>query len=319
MIEEANISTKLVRRELSKASKIVRMWHVLIRYKYLYLMLVPGLLYIAIFHYAPMFGLVIAFQDYQVFKGVMGSKFNGLDNFIFLFQSPQFITAVKNTFIISAYKVVIGFPVPILLALLINEVRLTMFKRCVQTILYLPHFLSWIVMSGLLINFLSEQGPVNQLIKLLGGKAIFFFSEEKYFRSILVISDIWKEMGWNAIIYLAALTAVSSELYEAAKMDGATRMQCMMKISLPGIMPIIMIMLLLKMGSILNVGFEQVFNLYNPLLYGVGDIIDTYVYRIGFVDNKFHISAAAGMFKSIVACIMVVTTYYFMNKVEDNR
>ncbi|TDG00973.1 sugar ABC transporter permease [Paenibacillus piri] len=280
-------------------------------------MLVPGLLYIAIFHYAPMFGLVIAFQDYKVFKGATGSPFVGFANFVYLFKSPQFITAMKNTFIISAYKIIIGFPVPILLALLINEVRYIIFKRSVQTILYLPHFLSWIVMSGLLFNFLTEQGPVNNLIKMTGRKAIFFFSDEVYFRSILVLSDIWKEMGWNAIIYLAALTVVSQEMYEAAKIDGATRFQCMMKISMPSIMPVIMIMLLLRMGSILNVGFEQVFNLYNPMLYSVGDIIDTYVYRIGVLENKFHISAAAGMFKSVIACIMVITTYYFLEKVED--
>ncbi|WP_261381577.1 ABC transporter permease [Paenibacillus cremeus] len=288
-----------------------------IRYKYFYLMLVPGLLYIAIFHYAPMFGLVIAFQDYKVFKGVTGSAFVGFDNFVYLFKAPQFLTAMKNTFIIAAYKIIFGFPVPILLALLINEVRFLIFKRSVQTILYLPHFLSWIVMSGLLFNFLTEQGPINKLIKLTGQKAIFFFSDEIYFRTILVLSDIWKEMGWNAIIYLAALTVVSHEMYEAAKIDGATRLQCMLRISLPSIMPVIMIMLLLRMGSILNVGFEQVFNLYNPMLYGVGDIIDTYVYRIGVLENKFHLSAAAGMFKSVIACIMVITTYYFLEKVEE--
>ncbi|TVY07395.1 sugar ABC transporter permease [Paenibacillus cremeus] len=280
-------------------------------------MLVPGLLYIAIFHYAPMFGLVIAFQDYKVFKGVTGSAFVGFDNFVYLFKAPQFLTAMKNTFIIAAYKIIFGFPVPILLALLINEVRFLIFKRSVQTILYLPHFLSWIVMSGLLFNFLTEQGPINKLIKLTGQKAIFFFSDEIYFRTILVLSDIWKEMGWNAIIYLAALTVVSHEMYEAAKIDGATRLQCMLRISLPSIMPVIMIMLLLRMGSILNVGFEQVFNLYNPMLYGVGDIIDTYVYRIGVLENKFHLSAAAGMFKSVIACIMVITTYYFLEKVEE--
>lgn len=294
-----------------------RMIKNLVRYKYFYMMLTPGLLYIAIFHYAPMFGLVIAFQDYQIFKGVTGSHFVGFDNFVYLFKAPQFLTALKNTFIISAYKVVLGFPVPILLALLINEVRFLIFKRSVQTILYLPHFLSWIVMSGLLFNFLSEDGPINRFIKSSGDKAIYFFSDAVYFRSILVLSDIWKEMGWNAIIYLAALTVVSQEMYEAAKIDGATRFKCMIHISLPSIMPVIMVMLLLRMGSILNVGFEQVFNLYNPMLYGVGDIIDTYVYRIGVLENKFHISAAAGMFKSVVACIMVVTTYYFMQKVED--
>jgi putative aldouronate transport system permease protein len=304
-------------RSAHRPLALARLLKNLVRYKYFYMMLIPGLLYIAIFHYAPMFGLVIAFQDYQIFNGVWGSKFVGFDNFMYLFQAPQFITAMKNTFIISAYKVILGFPVPILLALLINEVRVLIFKRSIQTILYLPHFLSWIVMSGLMFNFLSDQGPINKLIKMTGEKAIYFFSDEVYFRSILVISDIWKEMGWNAIIYLAALTAVSKELYEAAKMDGATRFQCMIKISLPSIMPIIMIMLLLRMGSVLNVGFEQVFNLYNPMLYGVGDIIDTYVYRIGVLENKFHISAAAGMFKSVIACIMVVTTYYFLEKVED--
>ncbi|BFT70008.1 MULTISPECIES: ABC transporter permease subunit [Paenibacillus] len=317
MSENSGSQTVRLVRSARQPLALTRLLKNLVRYKYFYMMLIPGLLYIAIFHYAPMFGLVIAFQDYQIFNGVWGSKFVGFDNFMYLFQAPQFITAMKNTFIISAYKIILGFPVPILLALLINEVRILIFKRSIQTILYLPHFLSWIVMSGLMFNFLSDQGPVNKLIKMMGEKAIYFFSDEVYFRSILVISDIWKEMGWNAIIYLAALTVVSQDLYEAAKMDGATRFQCMMKISLPSIMPIIMIMLLLRMGSVLNVGFEQVFNLYNPMLYGVGDIIDTYVYRIGVLENKFHISAAAGMFKSVIACIMVVTTYYFLEKVED--
>ncbi|MDR1559396.1 MAG: ABC transporter permease subunit, partial [Clostridiales bacterium] len=201
------------------------------QYKSLYLMLLPGLLFIIIFNYTPMFGLAIAFQDYRIVKGVFGSKFVGLDNFIYLFKSIQFQYALKNTLIISLYKILFGFPIPIILALLLNEVRARFFKKTVQTILYLPHFLSWIIMFGLVFNLVKEYGAVNYIVRMFGGKTIFFLSDTQYFRWIIVISDVWKEMGWNAIIYLAALAAVSQELYEAAVIDGASRVKCMLYIS----------------------------------------------------------------------------------------
>jgi putative aldouronate transport system permease protein len=289
----------------------------LFRYRYLYMLLVPGLLYLLFFCYLPMFGLVIAFQDFKPFLGVWKSKFNGLGNFTYLFKSSQFRSALLNTFIISGYKILFGFPVPILFALLMNEIRSRTLKRSIQTILYLPHFLSWVIMFGLLFTFLSEFGPLNQLIVRLGGKTIFFLSDSRYFRSVLVLSDIWKEVGWSAIIYLAALAGISPDLYEAATIDGASRFKCIMKISLPSIVPTITIMLLLRIGGILNAGFEQIINLYNATVLNVGDIIDTYVYRIGLQQMKFGYSAAAGMFKSIIALVLVLSTNHFVKKTEQ--
>ncbi len=294
-----------------------RLSRALIRYRYLYLLLIPGLVYLIVFCYLPMVGLVIAFQDYKPFLGVWKSKMIGFGNFAYLFRSDQFVSAVLNTFIISGYKIMFGFPVPIVFALLMNEVRSRTLKRSIQTILYLPHFLSWVIMFGLLFSFLSEFGPLNQLISMLGGKPVVFLSDTRYFRSVVVISDIWKEVGWSAIIYLAALAGISPELYEAATIDGASRFKCILSISLPSILPTITIMLLLRIGGILNAGFEQIVNLYNPTVFSVGDIIDTYVYRIGLLQTKFGHSAAAGMFKSVVALVLVLSTNHFVKKTEQ--
>jgi putative aldouronate transport system permease protein len=287
------------------------------KYKYFYLMLIPGLVYIIVFHYLPMAGLAMAFQDFKLVKGIFGSAFNGLDNFRYLFKSDMFTRAFGNTAIISAYKILFGFPIPILLALFLNEIRVSAFKRTVQTIFYLPHFLSWIVMFALVYNFVKELGPLNYLIRALGGKTVFFLSDERYFRGLIVVSDIWKEMGWNAIIYLAALAGVPQDLYESATIDGASRMKCLWRISLPSIMPTIVIMFLLRIGSILNAGFEQIFSLYNSAVFSVGDIIDTYVYRIGFKDARFGVASAAGMFKSVIACILVITTNRLMGRFDQ--
>lgn len=287
------------------------------RYKFMYLMLLPGLLFIIIFHYVPMVGLAIAFQDFSPIKGVFGSKFVGFENFIYLFNSLQFRNAVVNTFIISFYKILFGFPAAIILALMINEVRAKYFQKTIQTIVYLPHFLSWIVMYGLIFNLLRESGPVDQLVQLLGGKTIHFLSDANYFRGVVIASDLWKESGWNAIIYLAALAGVPQELYEAAQMDGASRFKCLWKISLPCIMPTITIMFLLRIGSILNAGFDQIFALYNSAVFSVGDIIDTYVFRIGIQEAKFDVATAAGLFKSVFAFVLVFLTNKLMSRMDQ--
>lgn len=300
-----------------KGPLLKRLGRALIRYRYFYLMLIPGVAYILLFHYAPMFGLTIAFQDYKVSKGVLGSAFVGLDNFRYLFRSDMFRSALRNTFIVSGLKILFGFPMPILFALLMNELRAAWYKRTVQTILYMPHFLSWAIMFGLVFSFVTEMGPLNSLIRAFGGKTIFFMSDTRYFRAVLVVSDIWKEVGWNAIIYLAALAAVPQDMYEAATIDGASRFKCMTRISLPCILPTIMVMFLLRVGGILNAGFEQIFTMYNPSVFSVADIIDTYVYRIGIKETKFSVSAAAGMFKSVVACIMVFTANYLAQRAEQ--
>lgn len=285
------------------------------RQRYLYLLLIPGLAYVIIFHYIPMAGLVIAFQDYKVFLGISGSKFVGLANFERLFQTSKFLSVLANTFIISGYKILFGFPVPIILALMINEVRQKGFQRTVQTVVYLPHFLSWVIMSGIVMNLLAPgDGVINLIIKAVGGKPVFFLAESSYFRTILVVTDIWKEMGWNAIIYLAALAGVPQELHEAAVIDGSNRLQRIFYISLPYILPTITVMFLLRLGGVLNAGFDQVFSLYNSAVYDVADVLDTYVYRIGVVDRKYGFSTAVGLFKSVVACIFVLTFNYIANK-----
>lgn len=299
---------------LPKRSQTVSL---ILKNRYMYLLLLPGIIWVLLFCYGPMFGLVIAFQDYKPFWGVLKSEFNHFENFMYLFSSDQFWSAIKNTVIISFYKILIGFPMPILFALMMNELRSRALKRTVQTVLYLPHFLSWVIMYGLLYSFLGESGILNRLITSLGGKTIYFLSDTSVFRSVIVLSDIWKELGWSAIIYLAALAGVPPEMYEAATMDGANRLQATIKISLPYIFPTISIMLLLRVGGIMNAGFEQILSLYNASVFSVADIIDTYVYRIGLLQTKFGISAAAGMFKSVIAFALVVITNYFMKKADQ--
>ncbi len=285
------------------------------RYRYFYLMLIPGVIYVVLFHYVPMGGLAIAFQDYKIFLGIQGSKFVGFANFQRLFLTPKFLEVLRNTFIISGYKILFGFPVPILLAILINEVRQRAFQRTVQTVIYLPHFISWVIMSGIVMNLFAPGDGLFNLIRIaLGQKPIFYMAEPQYFRTILVVTDIWKEMGWGAVIYLAALSGVPQEIHEAAVIDGANRIQRIAYIALPCILPTIMVMFLLRLGGVLNAGFDQVFSMYNSAVYDVADILDTYVYRIGVVDRKYGFSTAVGLFKSVIACAFVLTFNYLSDK-----
>lgn len=289
-----------------------------IKYKYLYLMLLPGILYIIIFHYVPMFGLVISFEDYKIFKGISGSPWVGLGNFQTLFSSAKFYLVMRNTFLISIYKIVIGFPMPILVAILINEVRNKFFMKSVQTVIYLPHFISWIVASGLVISFLSPtDGFINNIIRFFGGAPIFFMGSSEYFRGILVVSDIWKEVGWGAIIYLAALAGVPMELNEAAIIDGANKIKRIVYVTLPYIVPTIIILLLLRIGGVLNAGFDQVFAMYNSAVYDVGDILDTYVYRVGIIETKYGFSAAVGLFKSLLAVTFLLTANWIAKRADQ--
>ncbi len=302
-------------RDLHKKPSL---WATLLRYKYLYLMLIPGLAYVILFKYLPIAGNVIAFKDYKIFKGIWGSPWCGLDNFVRLFQSDNFYQIMGNTLIISFYKILIGFPIPILLALLINEVNSAAFKKTVQTVAYLPHFISWVVIASLASTLLSpNDGAINMVREQMGLNSIFFMGDSRYFRGVLVVSDIWKEMGWSAIIYLAALAGIPLDMYEAATIDGASKLQKLVYITLPSIVPTIIIMLLLRVGGILNAGFEQVFTMYNPSVYDVADIIDTYVYRVGIVQTKYGFSAAVGLFKSVIACVMVVSCNWLSGKAEQ--
>ncbi|WP_333474255.1 ABC transporter permease [Paenibacillus gyeongsangnamensis] len=281
----------------------------------IYSMVLPGLLFFVLFKYVPMAGIAIAFQDYNVFSGVLGSKFVGLKHFHNLFTYPEFLRVLKNTLLISIYQLVFGFPAPVFIAILLNEVRRMAFKRTIQTILYLPHFLSWVIVGGLVINFLSpSSGMVNDVLRSLGRQPVFFMQEPDYFRSIVVISGIWKEVGWNTIIYLAALAGIHPELYEAAEVDGASKLRQAFHITLPSLLPTIMVLLLLRVGHILDLGFEQIYMLLNPLVTVTGEIIDTYIYRVGLLGGQYSYTTAIGLFKSVVGIILVVGANHLSKK-----
>lgn len=281
----------------------------LVRDKYLYLLLLPGMLFIIVFKYIPMYGLVIAFQEYNILQGVGGSDWVGLYQFEKLFTMLDFTSVFKNTLIISTLKLIWGFPAPIVLALLLNEVKQLVFQRFVQTVVYLPHFISWVIFSGIIIIFLNPvDGLVNQVMGWFGGEPVDFLIEKSYFRSILVATDIYKEVGWGTIIYLAAISGINPQLYEAAIVDGAGRFRQMWNITLPSIRHVIVILFILSLGNILDAGFLQTLLLYNPLVMDVADIIDTYVYRKGIVDASYSLGAAAGVFKSVIALILVAAS-----------
>lgn len=277
------------------------------RYWPLYLMLVPGILYFLVFRYWPIYGLVIAFKNFRVLDGIAASPWIGFDNFETLFKSPLFMRSLRNTMVISALKLVIGFPMPIILALMLNEVRHNGVKRLFQTISYLPHFLSWVIIYAILIALLSPaQGLISRLVTDSNGTAIPFLTDPGWFLGVIVSTDIWKEIGWSAIIYLAALTSISPELYEAAAIDGASRIQQIWHISVPGILTVILLMFILRMGYILDAGFDQIYILYNPLVYESVDILDTWVFRNGIEEFRFGLSTAASIFKSVFGLVLLL-------------
>jgi putative aldouronate transport system permease protein len=282
-----------------------RVWLRLFReYKYHYFLLLPGIVYFIIFKYVPMGGILIAFQDYKLTKGILGSPWTGLKWFEMLFASPDFWLALKNTLIISFYKIAFNFPAPIVLALMLNEIVSSGFKRTIQTIIYFPHFFSWVVLGGIMFSILSVTTGISPL---LGIKTSPLMDPDS-FRSVLVISEIWKNAGWGTIIYLAAIAGINPELYEAAKMDGANRYHLIRNITLPSIASTIVVLLILRTGHVLSAGFDQVFILYNPLVYNVADILDTYVYRVGLTSGRFPLATAAGLFQSAVGLILLLLT-----------
>jgi putative aldouronate transport system permease protein len=273
----------------------------------MYLLLVPGLIFLLLFKYTPMYGLLIAFQDFNIFDGISGSQWVGLAQFQKLMLSDEFHQVFINTLLISLYKIVILFPIPIVLALLLNEVRRMLFKRTIQTIIYLPHFLSWVIISGLFINILSTSGGlVNDVITWFGGSPISFFLDNHYFRSVVVFTSGWKEVGWNAIIFIAAVAGIEQEQYEAGSIDGAGRIKQMIYITLPGILPTIVLMFILRLGYLLDAGTEQILTLYNPVVYQTGDVMGTYVYRVGLGQSDYSFSTAVGLFNSVVGFMLIV-------------
>ncbi|WP_135556138.1 ABC transporter permease [Paenibacillus cymbidii] len=276
------------------------------KYKYLYLMVAPLVIYYVVFHYMPMYGAVIAFQDFSPGLGIAGSKWVGLQHFSDFINSYYFWRLVKNTFLLSFYSLIFGFPAPILLALLINELGKDLFKRFVQTISYLPHFISTVVICGIVIDMTSSDGLINDIIAMFGGERASLLSNPGLFRTIFVSSSIWTELGWGTIIYLAALSTVNPHLYEAAEMDGAGRYTKIRHITLPAIAPVIVILLILQMGRLLSVGWEKVMLLYNPLVYDTADVISTYVYRRGLEQADYSYSTAIGLFNAVINFILLV-------------
>lgn len=286
----------------------------------LHLMVLPSFLLVLVFSYGPIGGLVIAFQKFSLVKGIFGSKWVGLDNFDYMFHLPDIWQVVRNTVSIAVMKIAAGLIVPIFVALLLNELRAQAFKRWIQTMIYLPHFLSWIILGGVLIDILSPTtGIVNQFLGLFGVEPIYFLGSVHWFPGVIVASDVWKEFGFSTIVYLAALTGINPSLYEAAVIDGANRWKQTLHITLPGIMPVIVLLTTLSLGNVLNAGFDQIFNLYSPQVYESGDIVDTFVYRLGLVDSQYSLATAVGLLKSAVSVALISGSYYLAYRFANYR
>lgn len=277
------------------------------RDRQLLLLFIPCVLFYVIFRYGPLYGLVIAFKDYSVFQGVLGSEWVGLEHFQKFFSNQDFWMLFRNTFLLGFFTLIFGFPFPIILAVLLNEVRVKWFKKSIQTFSYLPAFLSVVIISSMIIDFLSPtNGLINQFISFLGFEKKYFLVDPNWFRPIYVISEIWATMGYQAIIYLAAIAGISPTLYEAAKVDGANRWHMMRNITIPGLMPTVVVMFILNTGNMFRIGYEKVLLLYNPLTYDVADVFSTYVYRKGLLESSYSYAAAVGMFESAVALVMLL-------------
>ncbi|WP_274365168.1 ABC transporter permease [Paenibacillus thermotolerans] len=301
-----NHTASPVRSEIGAPQQAGR-WKRWKRYRSLLIMLIPGMLYYVIFHYLPMYGVVLAFKDFKITQGILGSPWVGLHWFEKVFSDSYFFTVLKNTMIISLYKLIFGFPVPILFALLLGEISNVKFKKAVQTVSYLPHFISWVVLAGIFFTIFSMEGPINMILGWFDVNPMLFLADDRYFRSILVLTSIYQGFGWGSIIYFAAISNIDPQLYEAAVIDGAGRFKRMFYISIPMLVPVIAIMLILSMSGILDAGFDQIFNMYNPRVMNVSDIIDTYVYRRGLVEMDYSYATAVGLFKAVVALILILT------------
>lgn len=283
----------------------------------LHLMILPGLLFILIFKYMPLGGITIAFKEFLPGKGIWGSPWVGLENFEYMLALPDTKRVMWNTLFIAAAKILINFPVPIIISILLNEVKNHRFKRSVQTIIYLPYFISWVILAGIIQDLFAKEGLINQFLGIFGAEPVLFLGNKYAFLGVLIGTDVWKNFGYNTVVYLAAITGIDETLYEAAKIDGANRFQQIWNVTLPGIAPIVVLMMILNLGNVLNAGFEQIFNLYNPLVYETADIIDTFVYRISLVEANYSLGTAVGLLKSVVSFILIVTSYKIANKYSD--
>lgn len=273
---------------------------------YYHMMMIPGILFLAIFAFAPMFGIVMAFQNYVPAKGILGSSWVGLQNFKIIFSLRDSRQIFTNTIIISFWKILLRIAIPVVFAILINEVKNIFVKKSVQTVVYLPHFLSWVVFASVVQTMFSLEGPINQFLGLFGVEPIMLLGSNQWFRKVVIFTESWKEFGYASIVYFAALTGIDPGLYEAASIDGANRFHKLLHITLPGILPIILIMFTMELPNILSAGFDQIYNLYNPLVYDTGDILDTFVYRMGMVKRQYSIGTAVGLIKSTLGMILML-------------
>ena len=282
-------------------------------------MMMPGMVFIFIFCFVPMFGILMAFQDYVPAKGIMGSEFVGLEHFKYMFSLPDVGRIFRNTLIIVVGKIVIGSLMAIVFAILLNEIRVKFLKKTVQTIVYLPHFLSWVVLAAVVVNMVNLDGPVNQILAAAGLEKINFLGSNTWFRPMIIATDVWKEFGYNSIVYLAAITSIDPGLHEAAAMDGANWWKRVWHITLPGVLPIILLMAAMSLTSILSAGFDQIYNLYSPMVYETGDVLDTYVYRMGLISRQYSFSTAVGLLRSVVGMILMLTANWLAKRFTDRK
>ena len=282
-------------------------------------MCVPGVLWMIFFNIVPMFGIVMAFQKFNPSKGLFGSPWVGLKNFQYLFMMSDSTRVIANTLLIATSKVVLNLIIPLIFALMLNEVRSLRYKKAIQTAVYLPHFLSWIILSSVVLNLFSLNGVVNKVLGVLNVEPVIWFGESAYFRQLVVFTDVWKEFGFNAVIFMAALASVDPTYYEAAAIDGCSKWRSIFKITLPCIASTVVVVGVLGLSNVLNAGFDQVYNLYNPMVYATGDILDTWVYRMGLVNLQFSLATTAGLLKSVVSFVLIVTSHALAYKLADYR
>ncbi len=284
-----------------------------------HMMMIPGILFLLVFSYIPMVGVITAFQDYIPAKGLFGSEFVGLKHFIYMFKLPDIAQVVSNTLIIALGKILLGTLMAIIFSVLLNEIRIKTIKKSVQTIVYLPHFLSWVVLASVVVNMFSLDGIVNQILAFFGVQHINFLGSNTWFQPLIIGTDVWKEFGYSSIVYLAAITSIDPGLYEAAGMDGASWWRKVWHITLPGMLPIILLMGVMSLTNILSAGFDQIYNLYNPIVYESGDILDTYVYRIGLVGRQYSFGTAVGLFKSVIGIVLLLSANQLAKKYTDRK
>ena len=318
MVSDLKITDLNSRTTYKEKKKTVLLFENIQRHKVLYMMMIPGIIFFIIFHYYPMYGILIAFKNFKYNLGILGSEWVGLKYFNILFNSYDFYIIFRNTLLLNFYALLVNFPGPIILALLLNEVINRKFKRIIQSIVYFPHFLSWVIVGSIVFRFFSIDGFINNFImNTLGKSAIPFLTSEKYFRSLFVFSGLWKEAGWGTIIFLSAITSIDKSLYESAIIDGANRFKQVLYITLPSIAPTIFVVLILRMGTMMNANFEHVFILYNPLIYNVADVFSTYIYRVGIGQARFSYTTAIGIFQSVIGFILIISANYSARKINN--